>query len=138
MNININENFENYHEDFLKGLSKREAAYAGAILVTGVAVYSIGLYLLGLPSQICTYLLIPFCLPIGVLGFYKNHGMTFIQWYRRMSEIHGSPPYVYKTEYLLEIEEGGSGEPEQKTAQDRKSTRLNSSHPTTSRMPSSA
>lgn len=118
MNININENFENYHEDFIKGLSKREAAYAGAILVTGVVVYSIGLYLLGLPSQICTYLLIPFCLPIGVLGFYKNHGMTFIQWYRRMSEIHGSPPYVYKTEYLLEIGEGGSGEQEQKTAQE--------------------
>ena len=118
MNININENFENYHEDFIKGLSKREAAYAGAILVTGVVVYSIGLYLLGLPSQICTYLLLPFCLPIGVLGFYKNHGMTFIQWYRRMSEIHGSPPYVYKTEYLLEIEEGGSGEQEQKISQE--------------------
>lgn len=105
MNININENFENYHEDFIKGLSKREAAYAGAILITGVVSYLAGLYILGLPAQACTYLVIPFCLPIGILGFYKNHGMTFLQWYRRMSEIHGSPPYVYKSEILLEIEE---------------------------------
>ena len=109
MNININENFENYHEDFIKGLSKREAAYAGAILVTGIAVYAAGLYLLGLPPQACTYLILPFCIPIGILGFYKNHGMTFLQWYRRMSEVHGSPPYVYKTEFLLEMEDMRAG-----------------------------
>lgn len=112
MNININENFENYHENFIKGLSRREAVFAAAILLTGIAVYSAGIYLLRLPSQICTYLLIPFCLPIGVIGFYRPHGMTFIQWCRRMSEVHGSPPYVYKTEYLLELEDNkNDGEP---------------------------
>ena len=99
MNIDINDNFEEYHEDFIKGLNKREALYVGLMIVVGAAVYMTAFMVFHAPSVVCTYAVIPFVLPFGLIGFYKIRGMTIPEWLKRRRELNSVPFYVYKGDF---------------------------------------
>ena len=99
MNIKINDNFEEYHEDFIKGLNKREALYVGIMILVGAAVYMTAFLVFHAPSVVCTYAVIPFVLPIGLAGFYRIRGMTVAEWLRRRKELNSVPYYVYKGDF---------------------------------------
>ena len=99
MNIDINDNFEEYHEDFIKGLNKREALYVGMMIVVGAAVYMTAFLVFHAPSVVCTYAVIPFVLPIGLAGFYRISGMTVPEWLKCRRELNSVPFYVYKGDF---------------------------------------
>lgn len=101
MNININDNFEEYHEDFVKGLNKRETLYVGIIIIVGAAVYLTAFLVFKMPSIICTYAVIPFVIPFALAGFYKIRGMTVPEWLRRRRELNSIDHYTYKGIYGL-------------------------------------
>lgn len=99
MNKPINQDIENYKDDFWKGLSLRECMYGGAALIAGIVVIGGAYYLLGIPLIAAIYLAIPVVFPLGLTGFWKSkNGMTLPNYIKRLLEIRYSQPYVYKSQ----------------------------------------
>ena len=66
MNKPINQDIENYKDDFWKGLSLRECMYGAYALIAGTVVIVGAYYLLGIPLIAAIYLAIPVVFPLGL------------------------------------------------------------------------
>lgn len=99
MNKPINQDIENYKDDFWKGLSLRECMYGAYALIAGTVVIGGAYYLLGIPLIAAIYLAIPVVFPLGLTGFWKSkNGMTLPNYIKRLIEIRFAQPYVYKSQ----------------------------------------
>lgn len=98
MNIQINRDFEQYTDDFFKGLSLRQTVYAAATVGVGAFMYLMPFYRWNLPSIVCIYMAIPCCLPVGLIGFFKINNMTFLEWLKARNRVTGGKPLLYISE----------------------------------------
>jgi len=95
MQIQINRDFDEYKDDFFKGLTKRETFYALLTVIAGAGAYLICFFVLRLPVMVSVYLCLPFCLPIAAMGFLHFNNMTATEILKRRRRILRSKPLGY-------------------------------------------
>ena len=59
MQIPVNTNIDNYKDDFFKGFSAKETAYAGVILLIYLICYTVLTFCLFVPQTMAMYLSLP-------------------------------------------------------------------------------
>lgn len=97
IDMEINENIENYRTGNFKGLSLKQVVFALATVAIGGGV-TMGLYVfLHMPIQAAIYFAIPFSLPCALTGFYKKNGMSFPMTVKKVMRIRLSRPYKYES-----------------------------------------
>ena len=81
MQIPVNTNIDNYKDDFFKGFSAKETAYAGVILLIYLICYTVLTFCLFVPQTMAMYLSLPLPLAVGLAGmmpacFYSPSPLT--------------------------------------------------------------
>lgn len=98
MNRPINQDIENYKDDFWKGLTLRECLYGGIAVLAGSGIIGGAYYFWGIPIAAAVYLAIPVVVPIGLNGFWKSkNGMALMDYAIQLLKVKYSEPYVYRS-----------------------------------------
>ena len=111
MMIQVNENIDEYREDFYKGLTLRQTLFSGGAVAAGAAAFLFLHIVIGLPQSIALYAALPAVFPIAAAGFLKIHGMTLTQYLKARRNVREHPVYYFKPALIgmMEKEEGTYG-----------------------------
>ena len=104
MMIQVNENIDEYREDFYKGLTLRQTLFAGGAVAAGAAAFLFLNIIIGLPQSVALYAALPVVFPIAAAGFLKIHGMTLSQYLKARKRVRENPVYFFKPQ-LMELME---------------------------------
>ncbi len=115
MMIQVNENIDEYREDFYKGLTLRQTLFSGGAVAAGAAVFLFLNIVIGLPQSIALYAALPAVFPIAAAGFLKIHGMTLAQYLKARRSVREYPVYYYKPALIEMMEKETEAEEKKKT-----------------------
>ena len=96
MKIMVNDNIDEYKDDFYKGLTFRQTLFAGLAVMAGAAAFLIMHIFFGLPQSVALYAALPVVFPIAAAGFLKIHGMTLLEYLKARKAVRECPGYDYK------------------------------------------
>ena len=83
MLIPVNQNIDEYKDDFYKGLTLRQSVISLVTVAVGVLVYLALTGLFHLPQTLALYMTLPVVFPIAAYGFLKIHGMNIAEYLRK-------------------------------------------------------
>ena len=102
MLIPVNQNIDEYKDDFYKGLTLRQSVISLVTVAAGVVVYLGLTVFFHLPQTLALHLTLPVVFPIAAYGFLKIHGMNIAEYIRKSGAVKEHSSY---TEYAgLEIQ----------------------------------
>lgn len=102
MQIPVNTNIDKYKDDFFKGFSAKETAYAGVILMIYLICYAVLIFFLYVPQTIAMYLSLPLPLLAGLTGMAKVTGHDVAGNLLKKYQIAKMPAYFYSPSALTE------------------------------------
>lgn len=102
MQTPINQDFDEYRDDFLKGFTKKETIWAAAGLICGMILMFVFMFVLRLNSLIAMFVTTPVTAGLCLNGFYTKHGMTLGEIIKRKKNIMFGSPLVLKEESYRE------------------------------------
>ena len=102
MQIPVNTNIDNYKDDFFKGFSAKETAYAGVILLIYLICYTVLTFCLFVPQTMAMYLSLPLPLAVGLAGMAKVTGHDVAGNLLKKYQIAKMPVYYYHPSALTE------------------------------------
>ncbi len=105
MQIPVNKDLDDYHEDFFKGMTLRQTAMAALTLAAGAGSFLLFYAVFQLPQTVALYLVFPAALPFALLGFLKIDGRTPLEYLRKRREAVSSPFYPYRPAAFSLLEE---------------------------------
>lgn len=135
LDIDANEDIEAYKTGPVKGLTLREAFFAGVTVAAGSVTVLFCHHTLGIPIELAIYIAMPLSLLCAMTGFYGRNGMNFIEKVKAVTDIQTKKPYTYQSEEgemplkqeeeksrfrLLRTKPGQGGKPAQKEAGEEK------------------
>ena len=101
MLIPVNQNIDEYKDDFYKGLTLRQSVISLVTVAVGVLVYLALTGLFGLPQTLALYMTLPVVFPIAAYGFLKIHGMNIAEYLRKSSAVKERSSYSFIPQMLL-------------------------------------
>ena len=110
MLIPVNQNIDDYKDDFYKGLTLRQSVICLATVIVGAAVY-LGLTgIFRLSQTAALYMTLPVIFPIAAYGFLKIHGMNIAEYLRKRGRVKERSSFSFIPQMLLceGAEEAGS------------------------------
>ena len=87
MLIPVNQNIDEYKDDFYKGLTLRQSVISLITVGVGALVYMTLTMVLGLPQSLSLYMTLPVVFPIAAYGFLKIHGMNIAEYMRKRGAV---------------------------------------------------
>ena len=112
MLIPVNQNIDDYKDDFYKGLTLRQSVISLITVAVGVCVYLVLTGLLRLPQSLSLYMTLPVVFPIAAYGFLKIHGMNVAEYIRKSGAVKERSSFAFIPQMLMEDNSGellGSG-----------------------------
>ena len=106
MLIPVNQNIDDYKDDFYKGLTLRQSVISLITVAVGAVVYLALTGLLHLPQSLSLYMTLPVVFPIAAYGFLKIHGMNIAEYVRKRGTVKEHSSYSFIPQMLAE----GNGE----------------------------
>ena len=106
MLIPVNQNIDEYKDDFYKGLTLRQSVISLVTVAVGVAVYLALTMIFHLPQTLALYLTLPVVFPIAAYGFLKIHGMNIAEYVRKSGAVKEHSSYSFIPQMLMD---GGAG-----------------------------
>ena len=110
MLIPVNQNIDDYKDDFYKGLTLRQSVICLATVIVGAAVY-LGLTgIFRLSQTAALYMTLPVIFPIAAYGFLKIHGMNIAEYLRKRGRVKERSSFSFIPQMLIceGAEEAGS------------------------------
>ena len=101
MLIPVNQNIDEYKDDFYKGLTLRQSVISLVTVAVGVLVYLTLTGLFHLPQTLALYMTLPVVFPIAAYGFLKIHGMNIAEYLRKSSAGKERSSYSFIPQMLL-------------------------------------
>ena len=101
MRIPVNQNIDEYKDDFYKGLTLRQSVISLVTVAVGVLVYLALTGLFHLPQTLALYMTLPVVFPIAAYGFLKIHGMNIAEYLRKSSAVKERSSYSFIPQMLL-------------------------------------
>ena len=105
MLIPVNQNIDEYKDDFYKGLTLRQSVISLITIAVGAAVYLTLTGVLHLPQSLALYLTLPVVFPIAAYGFLKIHGMNIAEYFRKRGAVKERSSYAFIPQMLMEEDE---------------------------------
>lgn len=121
MQIPVNTNIDHYKDDFFKGFSARETAYAGVILLIYLICYAVLTFFLFVPQTMAMYLSLPLPLLVGLAGMAKVTGHDVAGNLLKKYQIAKMPAYFYEPSALTEEKDRYYLEEPEKSAEKKNS-----------------
>ena len=107
MLIPVNQNIDDYKDDFYKGLTLRQSVISLITVAVGVVVYLALTGLFHLPQSLSLYMTLPVVFPIAAYGFLKIHGMNIAEYIRKSGAVKERSSYEFIPQMLMEDSSGG-------------------------------
>jgi len=101
MLIPVNQNIDEYKDDFYKGLTFRQSVISLVTVAVGVLVYLALTGLFQLPQTLALYMTLPVVFPIAAYGFLKIHGMNIAEYLRKSSAVKERSSFSFTPQMLL-------------------------------------
>ena len=101
MLIPVNQNIDEYKDDFYKGLTLRQSVISLVTVAVGVLVYLALTGLFHLPQTLALYMTLPVVFPIAAYGFLKIHGMNIAEYLRKSSAVKERSSFSFIPQMLL-------------------------------------
>ena len=101
MLIPVNQNIDEYKDDFYKGLTLRQSVISLVTVAVGVLVYLALTGLFQLPQTLALYMTLPVVFPIAAYGFLKIHGMNIAEYLRKSSAVKERSSFSFTPQMLL-------------------------------------
>ena len=101
MLIPVNQNIDEYKDDFYKGLTLRQSVISLVTVAVGVLVYLALTGLFHLPQTLALYMTLPVVFPIAAYGFLKIHGMNIAEYLRKSGAVKERSSYSFIPQMLL-------------------------------------
>lgn len=101
MLIPVNQNIDEYKDDFYKGLTLRQSVISLVTVAVGVLVYLALTGLFHLPQTLALYMTLPVVFPIAAYGFLKIHGMNIAEYLRKSSAVKERSSFSFTPQMLL-------------------------------------
>ncbi|MGF6991342.1 hypothetical protein M2150_002617 [Lachnospiraceae bacterium PM6-15] len=97
MKIEINRDFEQYKDDFFRGLNKRETISLGLLLFLNLGGVLSCLFLFDIPVLLGIYIILPLDILVGLIGFFpaSRIGVGFIELAKRSWRLKFTPTIYY-------------------------------------------
>ncbi len=105
MQIPVNKDLDDYHEDFFKGMTLRQTTMAALTLVAGVGSFLLFHMVLGVPQTIALYLVFPVALPFALIGFMKVDGRTPLEYLKKRHDVVTNSFYNFEPMFFSLMEE---------------------------------
>ena len=106
MMVPVNQNIDEYKDDFFKGLTMRQTMYAiAAVAVSGGLMMFFLLYL-KMNASVAMYITLPIVFPIIAVGFIRIHGMNFRDYMKEKRKVRQRPVFFYEPELVHQINSG--------------------------------
>ena len=105
MKITVNENIDEFKDDFYKGLTLWQTVFAAFAVAAGAAAFLIMNLFFGLPQSVALYAALPVVFPIAAAGFLKIHDMSLLEYLKARKEVRDQPEYHYRPAMLQEMED---------------------------------
>lgn len=121
MQIPVNTNIDHYKDDFFKGFSAKETAYAGVILLIYLSCYAVLTFFLYVPQTMAMYLSLPLPLLAGLTGMAKVTGHDVAGNLLKKYQIAKMPVYYYHPSALTEERDRYYLEEPEKSVEKKKS-----------------
>ena len=102
MLIPVNQNIDEYKDDFYKGLTLRQSVISLITVAVGAGVYLALTVLLKLPQSLALYLTLPVVFPIAAYGFLKIHGMNIAEYIRKRGAVKERNAYSFVPQMLMD------------------------------------
>lgn len=102
MQTPINQDFDEYRDDFFKGFTKKETLWAGAGLLIGMILMFVLMFVLQLNSLIALFVTTPVTAGLCLNGFYNKYGMSLGEIIKKKKSIMFGKPLVLKQESYRE------------------------------------
>ncbi len=102
MLIPVNQNIDEYKDDFYKGLTLRQSVISLITIAVGAVVYLTLTGVLHLPQSLALYLTLPVVFPIAAYGFLKIHGMNIAEYLRKRGAVKERSSYAFIPQMLME------------------------------------
>ena len=109
MLIPVNQNIDEYKDDFYKGLTLRQSVISLITVAVGAVVYLGLTMLLHLPQTLALYVTLPVVFPIAAYGFLKIHGMNIAEYVKKRGAVKERSSYTFIPQMLL-MESAGEEE----------------------------
>lgn len=113
----MNENIDEYKDDFYKGLTLRQTVISIVTVAVGVAVFLFFFLILRLPQEVCLYLTLPVIFPIAAYGFLKIKGMNTAEYIAGKRKLRKKHVYYFCPE-MLSLEFWDGDDEDKKTVQE--------------------
>ena len=111
MLIPVNQNIDEYKDDFYKGLTLRQSVISLITVAVGAVVYLTLTGLIHLPQSLSLYMTLPVVFPIAAYGFLKIHGMNIAEYVRKRGTVKEHSSYSFVPQMLVEgNNEGTTGQ----------------------------
>ena len=106
MMVPVNQNIDEYKDDFFKGLTKRQTMYAIAAVVVSGGLMAFFLIYLKMNASVAMYITLPIVFPIIAVGFIKIHGMNFRDYLLEKRKVKQRPVFFYEPELVYQLNQG--------------------------------
>lgn len=104
MMVPVNQNIDEYKDDFFKGLTMRQTMYAIAAVAVSGGLMTFFLLYLKMNASVAMYITLPIVFPIIAMGFIKVHGLNFREYLERKRKVQSQPVFFYQPEIIFEME----------------------------------
>ena len=102
MLIPVNQNIDDYKDDFYKGLTLRQSVISLITVAVGTVIYLALTGLLHLPQSLSLYMTLPMVFPIAAYGFLKIHGMNIAEYMQKRGTVKEHSSYSFIPQMLSE------------------------------------
>lgn len=106
MMVPVNQNIDEYKDDFFKGLTMRQTMYAIAAVVVSGGLMTFFLLYLKMNASVAMYITLPIVFPIIAVGFIKIHGMNFRDYMKEKRKVRQKPVFFYEPELVHQLNNG--------------------------------
>lgn len=106
MMVPVNQNIDEYKDDFFKGLTMRQTMYAIAAVAVSGGLMAFFLIYLKMNASVAMYITLPIVFPIIAVGFIKIHGMNFRDYLREKRKVKQRPVFFYEPELVYQLNQG--------------------------------
>lgn len=106
MMVPVNQNIDEYKDDFFKGLTMRQTMYAIAAVAVSGGLMTFFLLYLKMNASVAMYITLPIVFPIIAVGFIKIHGMNFRDYMKEKRKVRQRPVFFYEPELVYQINSG--------------------------------
>jgi len=104
MMVPVNQNIDEYKDDFFKGLTMRQTMYAIAAVAASGGLMTFFLLYLKMNASVAMYITLPIVFPIIAMGFIKVHGLNFREYLERKRKVQSQPVFFYQPETIFEMQ----------------------------------